>query len=172
MMEIMNVIYITLFSVLGFSILLIIGVVAGRDIILAFQRKFSQKGCEVYVAEPTRNITHYFLTPKDGVFKIENLPYVTNPEKTMNLAQKDRENVLDSLLKRRQKLKVRIDDYKAQIKVLEIQKTKVELINSDDPNIMFINTQIERLKGILVTFESNLTVKNENYFANKKPCFF
>ena len=85
--DMITVMYIILGSVFGIALLAVVMVIAGKDILIAFQRRFSKRGCDVYVANLERTISHFFMTPKDGVFKINKVSYVTNPEKTKNLTE-------------------------------------------------------------------------------------
>ncbi|KKL23255.1 hypothetical protein LCGC14_2427210, partial [marine sediment metagenome] len=66
-------IYFIFFGVMGLTFLVLVGVIAGKDIYLAFRRWFSKKGCEVYLVNLTRTVSHYFMTPKEGVFRIEDI---------------------------------------------------------------------------------------------------
>ena len=64
-MEIITTIYIILFSVMASTLVIIVMAIAGKDIYLAFKRWFLKTGCDVYLANQTRTISHYYMKPKD-----------------------------------------------------------------------------------------------------------
>ena len=167
-MEIITVIYIVFFSVIMFALMFAVLWVSGRDIYLAFKRRFLPRGCDVYIANQTRIISHYFLVPKEGVFRIKKLPYVTNPEKTMNLTEEERKSVLDALLKRKVRLEGRIKEFEGKVKLLNDQLKSTK----DEKQKFFIKSQIEHHNSILKEFKAKLKVKQENYFKDKRPAFF
>ena len=111
-MEIMGVMYLVLGLTFGLTIFVFIGMIAGKDILMAFKRWFDKKGCDVYVANTNRNITHYYLRPKENTFKIGKLPYITNPDKTMNFTDDTKLRIDISLKDKAEKLKARIDEYR------------------------------------------------------------
>lgn len=167
-MEIITVIYIVFFSVIMFSLMFAVLWVSGRDIYLAFKRRFLPRGCDVYLVNQTRTISHYFMTPKEGVFRIKKLPYVTNPEKVMNLTEEERKSVLDALLKRKQRFQGRINEFEGKVKLLREQLK----ITKDEKTKFFIKSKIEHHNSIIKEFKDKLRIKQENYFKDKRPAFF
>ena len=73
-----------LYSILGIFSVLVMGavilIIAGRDMFYAFYRRIVPKGNDVFVANPNRQISHYYKKSKDGLFKIYVSMYLTNPE--------------------------------------------------------------------------------------------
>ena len=167
-MELMVAIYFIFFGVMGLTFLVLVGVIAGKDIYLAFRRWFSKKGCEVYLVNLTRTVSHYFMIPKDGVFRIGKLPYVTNPEKAMNLTEEEKKKVLDYMLKRTQRLKGRILEFNIKITNLKQFLSTTE----DEKQTHFINSQIAHYENLIKEFKDKLRTKQENYFKDKRPAFF
>ncbi|GAJ21829.1 unnamed protein product, partial [marine sediment metagenome] len=58
----------------------------------------------------------YYMSPKQNQFRIKDFIYITNPEKTTNLSEDTKQNVLDSILKKKERLRLRIADYTARKK--------------------------------------------------------
>ncbi len=167
-MELMGVIYLVFGSTMAFAVFMAVAIIAGKDILIAFQRKFSKVGCDVYVANNTRTISHFFMTPKEGVFRIKNNPYITNPEKTMNLTEAEQKRVMESLLKRENRLKARIKEITKQKSELEV----LHKASKDDKQKYYIMSQITHLEKIIRDLENRIRLKQENYFKDKKPAFF
>ncbi len=167
-MEIMGVMYLVLGLTFGLTIFVFIGVIAGKDILMAFKRWFDKKGCDVYVANTNRNISHYYLRPKDNQFKIDKLPYITNPDKTMNYTDETQLRINISLKDKTIKLKARIVEYEQ--KQAEIQTRYKSSKNNQQ---MFqLKSQYEYFKSLIVKLKNQLRVKQENYFKDKRPAFF
>ena len=167
-MELVAIIYIIFFAVIGLTFMILIGVIAGKDIYLAFRRWFSKKGCDIYLVNLTRTVSHYFMTPKDGVFRINKLPYVTNPEKALNLTEEEKKKVMDYMLKRTERLKGRI--LEMNVKVADLRQSLLTF--KEDKQKHFINSQIEHYSSLIKQFEDKLRTKQENYFKDKRPAFF
>ena len=167
-MEIMGVMYLVLGLTFGLTIFVFIAVIAGKDILMAFKRWFDKKGCDVYVANTNRNITHYYLRPKESAFKIGKLPYITNPEKTMNFTDDTKLRISIALQDKAEKLKARINEYKKK------QKEITDMYNkSKAPQQKFqLKSQYEHFEDLIVKLTTQLRVKQENYFKDKRPAFF
>lgn len=167
-MDIITMLWVFVGFFFAFAILGFVTIIAGKDIMTAMVRFFSKKGCDVFIANTNRNISHYYRTPKDGQFKIDKLLYITNPEKTLNLSSEDRTKVMDAITQRSARLKKRIQEYTDKIEELEamidkgMSKKEKHLILSQ---ISSINKAIESTKNLLRN-------KEENYFSRKKPAYF
>ncbi|KKL22729.1 hypothetical protein LCGC14_2432560, partial [marine sediment metagenome] len=138
------------------------------DILMAFKRWFDKKGCDVYVANTNRNITHYYLRPKENKFKIDKLPYITNPDKTMNFTDDTKLRINIALKDKAERLKARIDEYKGK------QKEITDMYNkSESPQQKFqLKSQYEHFEDLIIKLTAQLRVKQENYFKDKRPAFF
>ena len=167
-MEVVQVMYMVIGGMLVFALGFIVLWVAGKDMLLAFKRKIVINGCEVYIATPTRSITHRYMAPKEGIFRIKKLPYVTNPEKTINLTQEERNIVMESLFRRQQRLQKRINEFKG--KMLQIQN--MIPLTKDERQKHILNSQLEHFKNSIGVLENKLRIKQENYFKDKRPAFF
>ncbi len=167
-MELMGIMYLVLGLTFGLTLFVFIGVIAGKDILMAFKRWFDKKGCDVYVANTNRNISHYYLRAKENTFRINKLPYITNPDKTMNLTEETKLRIQDSLLKRKERINNRIKEYKG--KQAEIEK-KYNLTKTSQHKFQ-LKGQYEYFESLIVKLTNQLRVKQENYFKDKRPAFF
>ncbi len=167
-MEIMGVMYLVLGLTFGLTFFIIVGMIAGKDILMAFKRWFDKKGCDVYVANTNRNISHYYLRPKEDVFKIKKLPYITNPDKTMNYTDETMLRIKDALINKEGRIKKRIEEYKK--KQDGIQETYKSAKN---PQHKFqLKSQYEYFESLIIKLNNQLRIKQENYFKDKRPAFF
>ncbi len=167
-MEFIGIVWIILGSTIGLTFFLMLFIIAGSDILMAFQRRFQRKGCDVYMANTNRNISHYYLTPKEGVFKIKKLPYITNPEKTMNLTEETKLRVTEYITKKEKRLGSRI---------IELQKKQEDIDNryrrcKNQTQKFQLKAQYEHFDGLIIKFKDQLRNKQENYFKDKRPAFF
>ena len=167
-MDLIQLMYWIVAGMMGLVAIAIMAVVAGKDIIRAFKRRFNPRGCEVFVANTTRNISQYYLTPKDNVFKVDGVSYVTNPRKTMNLSIDLRMDVAQSMIDKDKRIS-------EKIKVIELQK--IELIKTlseskDEKQQFFLKSRITQLEEAILKTREQLDNKNQNYFMSKRPAFF
>jgi len=167
-MGILAIMYLIMGLLIFFGVLGVLVIIAGKDIIMAFERRFMPRGCDVFVANTNRNISHYYKKPEENQFKIDNLPYVTNPEKTMNLSDFQRKMVVDSLLRRQERIQRRINDLIAKKQPL----LKMLKASNNEQEVLAIKAEVERIDGIMQTFEKKLLSRLENYFKDKRPAFF
>ena len=96
-MNIIIMMYVILAVFSGFAGLLVLGWVSGKSIVMDFKRIIIKKGCDVYITNSNRNISHYYRVPKHDAFKIDGQTYITNPEKTLNLTSVDKLRVIISV---------------------------------------------------------------------------
>lgn len=167
-MDLITVMYLVVGVVIAFTVVLLLVMIAGKDIVMAFKRRFSPRGCDVFIANTNRNLSHYYLTPKDNTFRIDNLPYITNPEKTMNLTEVEKLKVVDSMMQREKRLNEKVVIMEQKVREINLMKGKAK----DAGQINNLNAQIEHFKGIIAETKSKLRIKQENYFNNKRPAFF
>jgi hypothetical protein len=166
-MDFVGAMYATLGITMLFSIFGIVGFIAGKDIIFAFKRRFMPKGCTVYIVNTNRNISEYYLVPKKGVFTIDKLPYVTNPDKVLNLSNETKLKIVDSMLKHKEKLKKRI--FNLISKKEQLQNTLDSIKNPSQKNVVM--AKISSYESLINELKTKLDAKLENYFKDRKPCF-
>jgi len=158
---------ITLFLFFIVAVIVLI-VVAGKDIVMAFKRRFITRGCDVFIFDKDRRVEHYYLIPKkDGIFKIGGLPYVINPYKTLTITDVARARVNIFLKKSIDNAKKRINHLLTEKEMLLKKKEKTkqdELKEMIDSQIEIINTQ---LKSIL----EQLSKKEQVYFKERRPLY-
>lgn len=167
-MELMGIMYLVLGLTFGLTIFVFVGIIAGKDMLMAFKRWFDRKGCDVYVANTNRNISHYYMRPKEGVFKIKKLPYITNPDKTMNYTDETLLRIKDALSNKEGKLNKRIREY-------ESKQDEIDLVykSAKNPQQKFqLKAQYEHFESLIIKLTNQLRIKQENYFKDKRPAFF
>lgn len=168
MMGLILILNIVIFSILGFGFFTFISIISGKSILMDFKRLIVKNGCDVYVASGNRNLNHYFMKPKDDVFRIDDKIYITNPEKTMNLSEVDKANIVKSMANHKNRIKKRIDDLLKKVKFLENVKESLE----DEGKINLYDSEIESIKDKILILEKSYKPKLHNYFKNKRPAFF
>lgn len=167
-MDIVGIIY-TIFGVTFLiAIFIMLGFVAGKDILMAFKRKFDPYGCDVWIANSNKNMSHYYLRPKDGKFKIQNLPYITNPEKTMNYADLDKLTVVDSIMKKEKRINEKLAIFEKNKE--ELQQMLKEAKN--DQQKFQIQSQIKKIESDVADTKELLDTKQENYYNQRRAAYF
>ena len=140
------------------------------DVLLALKRKLKPRGCDVYITNPSRQMSHHYQVPKDGTFKVNNHTYIVNPKKIINLDEKIREKISKSLKERKAKINELIGEFKKSIENCQIQidKLKTEKITSGLSELQATKETIqERINSLQEDLESG-----EEYFYHKKRATF
>lgn len=140
------------------------------DVILALKRKFIPKGCDVYIINPSRQMTHIYQVPKDGTFKIQNKTYIVNPNKIINLDEKTIDKVNKSLKERKAKIENLIAEFTIKCKEYEKQLAdlKIKGDNNGVPELFAAKETLEqRIRGLKEDLDSG-----EEYFYHKKRATF
>ena len=167
-MEFNTVVMIVVLCTVGFLIVFMVLWIAGKDILLAFMRRLNPHGCDVFIATNTRNISHFYKTPRDGKFLVRGFTYITNPEKLMNLEEEEKLLVIDNLMQKDERYNQRINEIKKRIAILTLQYTA----SQDQGQKFQLYANIQQLEGVIANFESKKRKKQENYFKTKRPAFF
>ena len=173
---VMTIVYIVFVVLMAMTGVVFILMIAGKDIMFAFQRFFNKKGCFVFIINSARFASLSFLTPKENSFRINSNIYATNPKKCLTLdtkyiTAKDREKILKSLTAKETQLNnriARIEASKAKViggfnlKALS-EEQRLEIIK----RIVPMDAEINRLQTKLNDID-----KSENYYYKSKPAFF
>lgn len=167
-MEFITIVYIVVLSVMAFSIGLVVLIIAGKDIFFAMYRWAFRKGSDVYMTNPSRNVSYYYKVPRDGVFKIKGNTYITNPDKCSNLSEVDKIQIVNSIKKTNETYQKRIDELNKKVKFLKSVVDKLK----DDSRKNTYNAEIRRLQTIIQTFKDKQKQRTQNYFKDKRSCFF
>jgi len=167
-MNIIAVIWIIFGALMFWTFAIILFWVAGRDIVIAFKRRFDPRGCDIFIANTNRNISHYYKRPKNNMFKIDKLPYVTNPEKTMNLREEDKIRFAAAMFKTTKRLKKRIGELEA--KKIALDKLSKSMKNENQK--LIISAEIERLDKVVGELKKKLKLRQESYFKDNRAAFF
>ena len=165
----MQTMYLIFFIVMGVSMMVLVLAIAGRDMLMAFLRKFLSNGCDVYIANTNRNISHYYKVPKKERFKIKKVTYFTNPQKALNLTEYEKLKVIDSISKRKVRYEQRIQDIEVKVNSLK-ELVKTDAVKEQQKNI--IEAEIVRLEKIILEFRNKMQLREENYYKDKRPAFF
>jgi len=167
-MNIIIMMYLILAVFSFFAGVLVLGWISGKSILMDFRRILIRKGCDVYITNSNRNISHYYKVPKNDAFKIEGQTYITNPEKTLNLTSVDKLRVLISVTNFEKRIKNRIIQIDKKIvylkSVMEIKKSKKE-------DVSIYKAEIEKLGDSKKILDNKLKQKLNNYFYNKRPAY-
>lgn len=166
-MDIVQVMYIIVGVMMAFTALLVLVIIAGKDILMAFQRRFTPRGCEVFVAGTNRNLSNYYLTPKENKFRIGGLPYITNPEKIFNLSNDTKLQVVDSIMRNRESIKKRLKELRDEKSSLEQHRKTLD----NDNQKSIVDVKIISVEDNMTELENRKLVKQQNYFKDKRPAF-
>lgn len=171
-MDPITTIYVILGILIFFALVVILIVIAGRDIYFAFARRFIPKGSDIFVLNNNRHVDRHYKTAKDGVFTIKKVPYLTNPNKVMGLDDKMAEKVRKSMDRSLKALQKRID------KLNEKKKKLVETLDSlkDTPvteaQRATLGQQIANLDNKITILESKKEKREQAYIHNRRSCYF
>jgi len=151
-------------------------IIAGKDMMFAFQRFFNKKGCFVFIINSARFASLSFLTPKENSFRIKNNIYATNPKKCLNIetkyiTTKEKAKIKATLEKKEEQLREIIakleEKKKKYIGSFELKNLAEEQRLEIMKRVAPINAEIERLQSKLKDID-----KSENYYYKTKPAFF
>lgn len=167
-MNIVMAIYIVAGVIICFTMVCLIIIIAGKDILYAFKRRFMFRGADVFIANSERNISHYYMVPKENKFMIRDFLYITNPKKTMNYNDIDRVRIIDSILNKEKRINAKIEELRAKCKMI------VEMIakTQDEKQKLKLESQLNHFEKIIKETEDLKRIKEENYFNLKRPAFF
>lgn len=142
-----------------------------KDIIISLKRKLKPKGCDVYIINNSRQMSHSYEIPKEGIFWINKKPYVTNPNKLMSIDEKVYANTKKKLQERKKQISNKILEFQKKLKSLEIElknaesQQKTELINT-------INVMIENINQRITNLAEDLESGEEYFYSRKRASFF
>ncbi len=113
------VIYIVFGGISVFGLGLVILVVSGKSIFFDFYRRMFPKGCDVYIINGNRQLSHFYRIPKDGVFRIAKKMYITNPDKIMSLSDDMKKEIAEKIVKKEKSFDKRIKEFEVKRKTAE-----------------------------------------------------
>jgi len=155
-----------------FTLGIVILVIAGRDMIYAFFRRFTVKWNDVFIVNPNKQISHYYKKSVDGVFKIDNKMYITNPDKLLSMSDNMVREVQQSMSTG---LKLLKDNIKRKERKVEIIMKQIKSLKNEPDMVPLIDQyklQITELEGKIELLKSRLTEKENNYWFNKRGAYF
>jgi uncharacterized membrane protein len=149
------------------TLLIVVLIIAGRDMKLAFKRRFMPRGADILLVNLNRNVSHLYLVPKDGMFRIKGLPYVANPQKVLNVTEEDLKRI-DKADKAKQE---RIDN---QVQLYESQKAQLkEMIETakTDAQKFHLQSLVEHIDKRITDLKNTSPLKEENYFKYRRAFY-
>jgi len=163
-----GIVYIVFFAMTFLVGVIVIGIIAGKDIWMSFKRRLQPNGCDVFIANTNRAISHHYIKPKNNSFKIDDLLYITNPMKTMNFSEETKNKIKIGMAFKENRLNKRITELK------ERKNGLLKYLQSKDKKVSenAIRQEIERVSSIIEEIERKKENRLENYFKDKRPAFF
>ena len=155
-----------------FTMCIVVLVIAGRDMVYAFFRRFTIKWNDVFIVNPNKQISHYYKKSTDGVFNIDNKMYITNPDKLLSMS--------DKMIKEAQeKISIGLKLLNANIKRKE-QKRDIILkkikslkdVPKSVPIIEAFQLQVTTLEDRIALLKTRLIERTNNYWFNKRGAYF
>jgi len=174
-MDAVTQLYITMAGFTFFALMVGLYVMAGKDIIFAFKRRFQYKGADIFMTNFNRQWDRYYKVPdkESGNFKIDGQTYITNPEKVGSLGDKMKEKVEKSEKKRKEKLRKNIHTLEAK---KDNAQAKLEVLKTaNNPNIAAISKIKEFIADIddkINFLKSNLETKEQVFWMSRRPVYF
>lgn len=163
--------YLILGCTMIFALLIVVLKIAGRDIFYAMYRWFQPKGADIFVLNANRHFDHFYKVPKDGIFKINDRIYLTNPDKTEGLSDEMVEEVNRKMDLKLKRLNTLIE--KAQ-KKQEFIKAKLDSIERKEENIPILDNlqlQYTTLENRIELFKSKKQEREQSYFMRRRSCY-
>lgn len=129
MNDIQVILYSVLLGVMVLAFVIVLIVIAGQDIKLAFKRRIFPRGNDVFIIDTNRVMQHHYLVPEKGVFNVEDDPYIANPNKLLSLDEVTKQRVIESIKKDKERrlkiaLKLEAKAKKAEGKILALSNIK------------------------------------------------
>lgn len=155
-----------------FTLFIVVLVIAGKAIIYAFFRRFTQKFNDVFIVNPNKQLSHYYKKSKDGVFNIDGKMYITNPDKLLSMSDKMVKEVQEKISIGLKLLKLNIKR-KEQKKEIVLKKIKaLKNVPNSIPIIEKFELQVTELENRIELLKSRLTTRINNYWFNKRGAYF
>lgn len=168
----MTILYIVLAFVIVLTMFVVLFVIAGRDIANAFYRFFFRKGCDVFVVNHNRHVAHYYRVPKDGAFKIDKKPYVTNPDKLLGMEERIRDYVKKGLEKRKDKLQKKIESYERDLQGIEKRGKALKDVEGSEKEIEELRRRYNIINGRKEALLKKLESREQGYYHRRRGAFF
>jgi len=154
------------------ALMVIVLVIAGKDIAFAFSRRFNPRGCDVFIANPNRQINHFFEKPKEGVFKIEGNIYITNPNKLLGLSDNMIQQIKKARDKTRNNIQTKIDDLNQRKEFIKKQIESLPNAPENAPLISELGLHYTKLTEHINLLSSKLKTREQAYYMNRRGAYF
>ncbi len=155
-----------------FTLGIVVLVIAGREMVYAFFRRFTVKWNDVFIVNPNKQVSHYYKKSVDGVFHIDGKMYITNPDKLLSMSDKMVKEVQEHISIGLKILKSNIKR-KEQKKAIILKKIMaLKDVPDSLPIIDKFQLQITSLEDRIELLKSRLTQRTNNYWFNKRGAYF
>jgi len=172
----MDQLYLVLYGTLGgvciMALIIILVIVAGKDIAYAFNRKINKRKKDVFVVDNNKDIKHHFIEPKEGLFKINGVPYITNPYKLLGLTDDMVKKVQEQMDLKRKRIINIISRMEDKLNFISNQIKSVP--ESDDAAIKLdnLNFQKQDILNKIELMKSKLEDREHSYYYQKRGAYF
>ena len=159
-----------LFSV--FTLGMIVLVIAGREMVYAFFRRFTVKWNDVFIVNPNKQVSHYYKKSVDGVFHIDKKMYITNPDKLLSMSDKMIKEVQEHISIGLKILKANIKRKEQKKEIILKKIMTLKNVPNSLPIIDKFQLQVTTLEDRIELLRSRLTQRTNNYWFNKRGAYF
>ena len=146
--------------------------IAGKDIYFAICRRFIPKGCEVFIINNNRQISRHYKTAVEGIFKINGLMYVTNPDKILGLTDEMVKDIKISMQKSQNKIIEQIEELKLRRDFIIKQLNSLKNVPEAVPYIQQLQLQDREIIERIRLLESKSKLKEQNFYFARRGAYF
>ena len=171
-MDTLTLIYLIMGGMMMFALVVFILVIAGKDILFAFFRRFTKKYADVFVINPNRQVMHYYKKAKEGVFTIDKKMYITNPDKLFGISDAMKDSITKHLKIRKGHVEKKIAALQTRKEAAEIEMNKYKNNQENAQTINQYKQLIVELDNKIDLLKSKLDIKEENYYFNRRGAYF
>lgn len=171
-MEMILQLYLILGIFTTFILVLVVLIIAGRDIFFAFFRRFTTKWNDVFIVNPNRQISHYYKKSEDGVFKVDKKMYITNPEKLLGLSDDMIKDIREKMSLGRKKIENRIAKFNKKKENIE---KKIRMLADVPENVTALDTLnllVQEIDNKIETLQGKLQEREKGYYFRKRGAYF
>lgn len=169
---IVGIIYLTVGGMIVFGLGMVVLIISGKSIYHDFKARLFPKGAYVFMVNSNRQASQYYKQPEDGIFRIQNKTYITNPDKIMNLDEEMKRNVAGSIERRNKKIDNRIKVFQEKVEVALEQFRKLSDIPENSVQRGQLQSYILEMKNRIHLLEKSKQGKVEMYYHKRRPTFF
>lgn len=170
-MNIWMIVYIALAIFMFFALLIVVLIVAGKEIYIAFYRRVFPKGCEVWIANHNRQFGRYYRVPKDGNFKIAGKTYITNPDKVMLLSDEMQREVKKGMGAKKDRINKNIKSLSDKIEIIGAQVAVLKGKENGEAIALPLIAQRAELLRKVDALKKKLEDREQVYYYQRRALF-